>query len=308
MKPPIKDLQYAIAETIAGEESAYDIVEMCKYFGLPAKDDDNPWSSKRMYILSLIKKDSESALIELATKVNERYQSDRLKIILSQFIGGVSGEVKNIIFAANGPKPELVLADAVHNVIEIVENAEYCLVYDKPIINKGLLWSDLVLWWKEKSSCNENEAEQSLYLRLKASLGSKVEELLFLTYYKHFKTLLGENIPALIPQVYLHYDPKTLKELQGNRRLPRERMDFLLLFSDRDRVVIEVDGKQHYAKGDIASPEVYARMVTEDRKLRLCGYEVYRFGGYEISTIECGQKVLKEFFCTLFDKHGIAAL
>jgi len=137
VKPSIKDLQYAIAETIAGEAAAYDIVEMCKYFGLPAKDDDNPWSSKRMYVLSLIKKDSESALIELATRVNERYQSDRLKIVLSQFIGGVCGEVKNIIFAANGPKPELVLADAVHNVIEIVENAEYCLVYDKPIISKG---------------------------------------------------------------------------------------------------------------------------------------------------------------------------
>src|SRR5713226_5290493 len=151
MKPPLKDLQYAIAETIADEEKAYDIIEMCKFFGLPAKDDDNPSYSKRLYVLSLIKDKSENFLFDLAERVIERYQREDLKVVLSKFIGGVSGEVKNIIFAANGPKPELVLTDAVHNVIDIVANAEYCLVYDKPITSTGLLWKDLVNWWKEKS-------------------------------------------------------------------------------------------------------------------------------------------------------------
>jgi len=59
-------------------------------------------------------------------------------------------------------------------------------------------------------------------------------------------------------------------------------MDFLLLFTDRRRVVVEVDGKQHYATGDKASPDLYAQMVAEDRRLRLAGYEVYRFGGAEL--------------------------
>jgi very-short-patch-repair endonuclease len=59
-------------------------------------------------------------------------------------------------------------------------------------------------------------------------------------------------------------------------------MDFLLLLPSRQRVVIEVDGKQHYADGDTASPKHYAGMVAEDRNLRLLGYEVYRFGGYEL--------------------------
>ncbi|WP_218220340.1 hypothetical protein [Nesterenkonia sp. Act20] len=63
--------------------------------------------------------------------------------------------------------------------------------------------------------------------------------------------------------------------------LLRQRMDFLLLFSSRHRVVIEVDGKQHYASGDKASPALYSEMVAEDRRLRLAGYEVYRFGGAE---------------------------
>ncbi|MGH2507947.1 MAG: hypothetical protein ACRDHZ_11170, partial [Ktedonobacteraceae bacterium] len=156
-----------------------------------------PWSSKRIYVLSFLKTQTESQLIDLATKVSEHYQSDHLKTVLSRFIGGVSGEIKNLIFAANGPKPDLVLTDAVHNTVDIVANAEYCLVYDKPITSKGLLWSDLILWWQKKSGCGEGQAEHSLYLRLKESLGSEVEKLLFFTYYKDFRVLFGERLPAL---------------------------------------------------------------------------------------------------------------
>lgn len=305
MKPPLKELQYAVAETIANEEKAYDILNMCRFFGLSVNDDDDPWGSKRLYVLGLVKTHTETELIDLAMKVSDYYQSDRLKAVLSRFIGGVSGDVKNLIFAANGPKPDLVLADAMHNVVDIVANAQYCLVYDKPITSKGLLWSDLMLWWQEKSGCEESQAEHSLYLRLKASLDSEVEKLLFFTYYRDFKAL-GEKLPALVPQVYMHYDPKTLKELQGKRRIPRERMDFLLLLSDRNRIVLEVDGKHHYAKGDVASPQEYARRVAEDRKLRLRGYEIYRFGGHELSVADEGQKLLRDFFTSLFEKHGIS--
>jgi hypothetical protein len=45
---------------------------------------------------------------------------------------GVSGHYKNLIFAANGPKPELVLADALNNDIHIVKNQDYCLSMISP--------------------------------------------------------------------------------------------------------------------------------------------------------------------------------
>lgn len=90
MKPPLKELQYAVAETIAGEEKAYDILNMCRFFGLSVKDDDDPWGSKRLYVLGLVKTHNESDLIDLAMKVSDYYQSDRLKTVLSRFIGGVS--------------------------------------------------------------------------------------------------------------------------------------------------------------------------------------------------------------------------
>lgn len=72
-------------------------------------------------------------------------------------------------------------------------------------------------------------------------------------------------------------------------------MDFLMLFSDRKRVVIEVDGKQHYAVGDIANPRRYSEMVAEDRRLKLAGYQVFRFGGHEIGQPGAAA-MLNEFF------------
>jgi hypothetical protein len=73
---------------------------------------------------------------------------------LVALVGGVAGKAKNLIFAANGPKPELVLIDAVSNDIKIVRNEEFCLVFDDPIPSRGLLWTDLVAWWARKNGLN----------------------------------------------------------------------------------------------------------------------------------------------------------
>lgn len=112
-------------------------------------------------------------------------------------------------------------------------------------------------------------------------------------------------MPALIPQVYLHYDPydqRTRRASATGAPLARQRMDFLMLFSDRQRVVIEVDGKHHYAEGAHASPARYAEMVSEDRRLRLSGYEVYRFGGHELTQRPDASAMVQEFFEQLADR------
>ncbi len=58
-------------------------------------------------------------------------------------------------------------------------------------------------------------------------------------------------MPALLPQVYLRYDPYTRAQRQFRAgELKRERMDFLLLFDNGVRAVVEVDGQQHYANSD----------------------------------------------------------
>lgn len=215
---------------------------------------------------------------------------------IDKVLDGVKGNVKNLIFAAVGQKPEIVISDSINNDIRIVKHEENCLVYDRNIPNTGLYWADLVMWWADMNGISEPdiETEKQLYLRLFQTLASPPEKLLFKSYFRCFKELFDKNFPALIPQVYLHYDPYTIRQRAGKPYLSRQRMDFLLLFSNKQRIVLEVDGKQHYSDEDISSPKKYAEMVQADRKLKLSGYEVYRFGGYELMDEEAGAKVIKD--------------
>ncbi|WP_245419805.1 hypothetical protein [Phyllobacterium salinisoli] len=96
----------------------------------------------------------------------------------------------------------------------------------------------LVAWWGDVTP-GANAA--NLGARLQESLASEVEHKLFATYFKSYRSVLGAALPALLPQVYLHYDPAIVKTLRHRLPLPRQRMDFLLLLPGRQRVVIEVE-------------------------------------------------------------------
>lgn len=215
---------------------------------------------------------------------------------------GVKGDIKNIIFAAKY-KPEIVFDDALNNDIRITRNADQCLIYDKPIPADGVKWNDLIEWYVEENGVVEDK-EIEFCRRLVASMDSEPEKTMLRAYYSflHDKQIDG---PALIPQVYLYYDPQTLKQ-RGYKLFEHQKMDFLMVFSHRDRVVIEIDGKQHYAEGENASPRLYADMAKAHREMSLYGYDVYRFGGYEFIGDESSSiERLKEFFSRLFTKYGI---
>lgn len=218
--------------------------------------------------------------------------------------GGVAGAPKNLIFAADGFKPEIVLSDAINNDIKIVKNAEYCLVYDRPIGAGGLTKREMTEWWTAMHASEDGPVTRRLlYERLRRSLSSDGERNLFDTYYKVIKPI-GDGAPALVPQVYLHYDPYTIRQLGGAARLPRQRMDFLILFSSTVRVVIEVDGAQHFSEDSKPSLARYAAMMAADRDLRLAGYEVYRFGANELTGSGSVDRI-QDFVLRLLKKHGV---
>jgi hypothetical protein len=65
-------------------------------------------------------------------------------------------------------------------------------------------------------------------------------------------------------------------------------MDFLMFMPDGAWIVLEANGRTHYAveketapdqKLWIADPFTYARTTAGSRKLTLSSYEVYRLGG-----------------------------
>ena len=183
------------------------------------------------------------------------------------------------------------------------------------------MWNDLVTWYSDEFRIDEKQ-EIVFLKRLCDCLDSSFKktghkagpETWMLQAYYELKKELGIDLPALIPQVYLYYDPLTQRE-RGYKLFEHQKMDFLMIFSHRDRVVIEIDGKQHYAVDDKASPKLYSDMVKAHREMSLLGYDVYRFGGYEFLGADSNEAAkkrvlddLKQFFTRLFHKYGVISL
>ena len=297
----------AIGEAIRETLSAYEVEDACVRLGLPsaAAHDDDPMNSKAWYVRRGLAPLPLWRVVAIGHEVADAYGRDDVAEILAGFgAQGVDGDMRQLIFAADGPKPRLVLRDAVNNIVEIVEHAEHCLVYDRPLAPAGLTWGELVDWWTARSGLDDSDAAaRQLFVRLRNSLDSEPERVLLNAYGSLYRREDSAALPALIPQVYLHYDPYTQWELGDERgHLKRQRMDFLLLLPNAVRIVIEIDGKHHYAADDgSASPTRYADMVSDDRELRLAGYEVYRFGGQEF--VGDADAMLQEFFTRLLDRH-----
>jgi len=240
---------------------------------------------------------------------------------LQKNVRGVGNEVKNIIFAGIGGKPDIVLDDSLSNTIKMIDNGVDCLVYNQIVPSDGLKWKELVMWWSNKDEYDENNADK-LFDRLIKSMDSNPEKNFMWVYYQCFiKGKSNPDLPALIPQVYCHYDPKSAVMRKGTVYV-HQRMDFLMLFSDKERVVIEIDGMQHYSdeqelevlldkkvdkvRKSIASSKKYAEMVEDDRKLKLYGYNVFRFGGYEFMQEQHPKSKIMHFFDRLFELYGVS--
>jgi hypothetical protein len=247
-----------------------------------------------------------TAIKEAGVELRETDSRDGYPVFTLGYIhGSVAGRPKNLIFASQ-LKPDMRFRDAVNNDIEIVTNADKVLVYDRPFGSEGLSWDDLQAWWADLNSIpNDKTAKNTLYRRLLASLpgNSPPQRLLFESYFKRFKTAIP-GLPALLPEVWLHWDPKTVRE-RGRDALFRFRMDFLLLLPGGVRVVLEVDGRQHYADEEgKANPARYAAMAAADRELKLAGYHVFHFGGAELRE-DTAEEVGGAFFDALFKRFWL---
>jgi AbiJ N-terminal domain 3 len=221
---------------------------------------------------------------------------------------GRTRQPKNLIFASP-VKPDIRFRDAVDNDIEIVANADKVLVYDRNIDDGGLRWRDLQAWWKDTQQiADDSEAKRTLYRRLISSLpgNSPPQRNLFALYHEIYGTAV-RDLPALLPEVWLHWDYKTARE-RGRDTLLRFRMDFLLLLPHGQRVVLEVDGLHHYASpgGERPDPARYADGVRGDRDLKLSGYEVFRFGAAELQRRNQARDALRPFFQDLFRRFSVS--
>lgn len=88
---------------------------------------------------------------------------------------GARRRPRNLTFATLG-KPDIRFTSALDNDIEIAERADQVLIYDRPVGKNGLLRCDLLTWWQEtRESSDPEQANRSLYGRMRASLPAKSE-------------------------------------------------------------------------------------------------------------------------------------
>ncbi|MFG1858522.1 hypothetical protein ACGFJT_42290 [Actinomadura geliboluensis] len=231
---------------------------------------------------------------------------------------GHSRPPRALIFATRS-KPDIRLEDVLDLDIEVLNDQDNVLVYDRPISSDGLRWRDLHSWWKDtRQITSDDQAKKTLYSRLKACLPKnpkgewhRAQWNLFALYYK----LHGQHVPglpALLPEVWLHWDPQTISA-RGAVAMTHHRIDFLLLLPGGHRVVLEVDGMQHYSSTEAdedwkdAKPDrdKYARTVRSDRTLKLAGYEVFRFGTAELEKTDTAEELLREFFAALYREFKV---
>ncbi|MFI6607973.1 DUF559 domain-containing protein [Streptomyces sp. NPDC050507] len=116
------------------------------------------------------------------------------------------------------------------------------------------------------------------------------------------------NHPVLLPEVWLHWDHQTVRE-RGTQALLRSRMDFLLMLPHGQRIVLEVDGSQHYTRDRGQRPDSakYAETMAGDRDLKLRGYDVFRFGHDELRDETAARVLLEQFLPALFRRLNVSA-
>ncbi|WP_163508964.1 hypothetical protein [Fodinicola acaciae] len=200
-----------------------------------------------------------------------------------------------ILFASRHGKPALRLRDVLDQSIEVLTGDDTVLAYDVPVSDRGLTWRDVESWWSHRKGISADQAKLELWRRLVTVCAdvSPVQHALFTTYYDYAKD--HDPLFALLPEVWLHWDPVSRRQ-RGENAFLDQRMDFLMLLPGLRRVVLEVDGEQHYATSSRQpSPRIYSETTRGDRDLRLTGYEVYRFSGYELSE-DRATNTVAEFF------------
>jgi len=237
--------------------------------------------------------------------LRENGEADGYPVFRLMSTGAHAGRPKTLIFATPH-KPDLRLSDVIDNEIEIATGADQVLVYDRNISANGLCWRDLQGWWKDTQAIkSDDEAKRTLWRRLWESLPASPPQQMLFKLYHNIHGERTHDLPALLPEVWLHWDPQTIKA-RGLKAMLNLRMDFLMLAPGGHRIVLEVDGKHHYATGTLADPSVYAATMRGDRELKLARYEVFRFGAADLEDEQSARDMLRAFFEDLFRIYHVA--
>ncbi len=288
-------LRNKIADTITSLEIWDTLGDVQKALGLPLESPEG--LGKHKYLHKVTEVASDETIINAAKQILVSYPGTRGNPSVSAL-----EEIQDAFWWIENQGIQCISNVIRYEITEALEGARF---WER--LSLRLTWQMLVDWRsKLKNLDNKSpETRHELGRRLQKSVQSEPERILFDTYFKAFKPKFKDDLPALLPQVYLHYDPRFHSE-RSEPVLVRQRRDFLMILRNAVRVIIEIDGIHHYAeKNGKASSVRYAKMVVEDRRIKNLGYEVYRFGGAEFLNLEHAYEAIIAFFENLFARYDI---
>lgn len=297
--PPVSLVADTCAE-ILYVRSANDIAQWCDRLEMGPSNKE-PFSSKRSYVRDRVLNTPSSTLPAVIENVLREFQPHAEGkgkeppteewLHAWEALRGAFGidEIQSIVFASRG-KPDLVLHDVPNRQLADVKGA--ALIWHTSIAEKGLTIADMLRWWR-----SNRRAEDSLYQRFVECCQTEDERAVLNFYYNEKVGRIDEKceLPALLPQVWLAYDPLTRQQRLGQAAVERQRLDFLMYLPGRRKVIIEIDGIHHISRnGGRACLETYSEGLAADRGLMAKGYTIYRFGANEIQKDRAD--VLGQFF------------
>ena len=115
-------------------------------------------------------------------------------------------------------------------------------MFDRPVPAEGLRFTHLISWWREgeniPADVNDREVGDALHACLRASLGDNGAELkVFDTYRPGTGRRSTSRRSSHRCTCSTPADPAPTAPFGEGDPLARQRMDFLILFSSRHRVV-----------------------------------------------------------------------
>lgn len=195
----------------------------------------------------------------------------------------------SIIFAASKEKPSTCASGLNgHNIkLDINKKNKSYYVYEGEVNKQGIKRQEIEAW-----CLNERISKEEFYKNVKESIGSNAKyQRMFYEYY--LESIYNKKTKKdffLFPEVYVQLNST------NNDYENKQRVDFLIVLPNNRKVIIEIDGIDHYAeKIDgkwIASMKKYTTDRKFDRKMSQLGYTIYRFSNSEIED----KKEIEKFF------------
>ena len=298
------------ADIIWDTKTAAKIPSFLRALGIKELSHTDPSFGKKDYVRETLSKCDDKALQQFAIDLLDIYKNGCHKIWseeIEQFNKHLSDLQRTLVeiqgadhrksvglrqlFYGGKYKPDIFIqADGF-----MCDRSNNLLDYRGSFSTSGITVSDI-----DRYFLGQNRDQIEIARMYKTSMQYECEQIFYQAYFAQFIKPYLENkhrAPiALLPQVYLNWDPLTQK--QRGYKLVNQRVDFLWYGPNHFPLVIEIDGPSHWEFPDVG----YRVQCEFDRDLMDRGFHIRRFTNDEIRSWH-SQNRLEEEVKSLFSRY-----